>query len=114
MDLSIRDMLRRRLLRGEPAQMKTRRLGFRMMYWWTDRNSKAGTYGLSLDVEKEGPWKWIFSNNATSWGSYYYDPKEDALRVETKAEDAAYTEYLTYSFDERRTEIRDRISAVGE
>jgi tetratricopeptide (TPR) repeat protein len=63
---------------------------------------KAGTYGLFLDVEKEGPWKWIFSRNSASWGSYYYDPKEDALRVDTKPEDAAYTEYLTYSFDERQ------------
>jgi tetratricopeptide (TPR) repeat protein len=63
---------------------------------------KAGTYGLFLDVEKEGPWKWIFSTNTTSWGSYYYDPKEDALRVDTKPEDAPYTEWLTYGFDDRR------------
>ena len=27
---------------------------------------KAGTYGLFLDVEKDGPWQWIFSNNASS------------------------------------------------
>ena len=45
------------------------------------KSIKAGTYGLFLDVEKEGAWNWIFSNNSTSWGSYTYDPKEDALRV---------------------------------
>jgi tetratricopeptide (TPR) repeat protein len=62
----------------------------------------AGTYGLFLAVEKEGPWKWIFSKNAKSWGSYYYSESEDALRVETQPEDAAYTEWLTYGFDDRK------------
>ena len=62
---------------------------------------KAGTYGLFLDVEKDGPWNWIFSNNSESWGSYFYDPKEDALRVSTVAEEAPYTEYLTYNFEAR-------------
>lgn len=62
---------------------------------------KAGTYGLFLDVEKEGNWNWIFSTNAARWGSYYYDPKEDALRVKTSPQDAEYTEYLTFSFTDR-------------
>lgn len=62
---------------------------------------KAGTYGLFLDVEKDGPWKWIFSTNSTSWGSYYYDAKEDALRVDTQPQDAPYTEWLTFGFDDR-------------
>jgi tetratricopeptide (TPR) repeat protein len=66
------------------------------------KDLKAGTYGLFLDVEKEGDWNWIFSNNATSWGSYYYNPKEDALRAATKPEDASYTEFLTYGFDDRQ------------
>lgn len=62
----------------------------------------AGTYGLFLDVEKEGPWNWIFSKNATSWGSYSYDPKEDALRAPTTPTDAPYTEWLTYGFEDRQ------------
>lgn len=61
----------------------------------------AGSYGLFLDVEKDGPWTWIFSKNSTSWGSYFYDPKDDALRIETSPVDATYTEWLTYGFDER-------------
>jgi hypothetical protein len=36
--------------------------------------------GLFLAVEKDGPWTWIFSNNAKSWGSYYYNQAEDARR----------------------------------
>jgi hypothetical protein len=65
------------------------------------KDLKAGTYGLFLVVEKEGPWTWIFSKNSKSWGSYYYDQKEDALRVQTTPQDAPYTEYLTYGFDNR-------------
>jgi tetratricopeptide (TPR) repeat protein len=66
------------------------------------KDLKAGTYGLFLDVEKEGPWNWIFSNNSTSWGSYFYNPSEDALRVQTQATDANYTEFLTYNFEDRQ------------
>lgn len=66
------------------------------------KDLKAGTYGLFLDVEKEGAWSWIFSNNAKSWGSYYYNSKEDALRAETKADDAPYSEWLTYGFEDRQ------------
>lgn len=62
----------------------------------------AGTYGLFLDVEKDGPWNWIFSRNATSWGSYYYDAKEDALRAPTTPADAPFTEWLTYGFEDRQ------------
>jgi len=62
---------------------------------------KAGTYGLFLAVSKEGPYTWIFSKNSTSWGSYFYDPKEDALRVEVSPLDAPYKEWLTYGFEDR-------------
>ncbi len=62
----------------------------------------AGDYGLFLATQKEGPWTWIFSKNTSSWGSYFYDQKEDALRVECTPQEAAYTEYLTYGFDERK------------
>jgi tetratricopeptide (TPR) repeat protein len=65
------------------------------------KDLKAGTYGLFLDVEKEGPWNWIFSTNSSRWGSYYYDAKEDALRVATTPVDAGYTEFLTYGFEDR-------------
>jgi tetratricopeptide (TPR) repeat protein len=61
----------------------------------------AGTYGLFLEVAKDGPWTWIFSKNSTSWGSYFYNPAEDALKVQTKAVDAPYTEFLAYGFDDR-------------
>lgn len=62
---------------------------------------KAGTYGLFLIAEKEGPYTWIFSKNYESWGSYFYDPKEDALRAQTTPVTSEYTEYLTFGFDTR-------------
>lgn len=62
---------------------------------------KAGTYGFHIIVEKDKPWTIIFSNNSTSWGSFFYDPSEDALRVEATPKDNEYTEYLTYGFDDR-------------
>lgn len=61
---------------------------------------KAGTYALFLDVEQTGPWNWVFSSHQ-GWGSFQYDPKYDVLRVPVTAQDAPFTEFLTYGFDER-------------
>lgn len=61
---------------------------------------KAGTYGLHMIPGKD-EWTVIFSKNANSWGSYWYDPKEDALRVTTKPAKSEYHEWLTYEFTER-------------
>lgn len=63
---------------------------------------KAGTYGLFLAVEKEGPWTWILSRDTHSWGSYYYDPAADVVRVQATPQDCEYTEWLTFSFDDRQ------------
>jgi Protein of unknown function (DUF2911) len=62
---------------------------------------KAGTYGLFLALDKTEPWTWILSTNATGWGGYQYDSKEDVLRVAAMPQEAPYTEFLTYGFDER-------------
>lgn len=64
---------------------------------------KAGSYGLHYIV---GPDEWtaIFSNNSTSWGSFFYDPAEDALRVKVKPEKNEFTEFLTFDFTDRQPE----------
>lgn len=36
------------------------------------------------------------------WGSFQYDTKDDVLRVPVTPQDAPFTEFLTYGFDERR------------
>ena len=43
----------------------------------------AGTYGLHM-IPGESEWTVIFSKDHTSWGSFFYNEKEDALRVKTK------------------------------
>ena len=64
------------------------------------KDLKAGTYALFLDVEKDGPWQWVLSSHL-GWGSFQYDPKDDALRVPVTPQDAPFTEFLTYGFDDR-------------
>jgi len=64
---------------------------------------KAGDYGLHFIPGKE-EWTIIFSNNSTSWGSFTYDAKEDALRVQAKPEKSEYNEWLTYEFTDRETD----------
>jgi tetratricopeptide (TPR) repeat protein len=64
------------------------------------KDLKAGTYALFLDAEKEGSWNWVFSKHL-GWGSFQYDPKDDALRVAVSPADAPFTEFMTYGFDER-------------
>ncbi|MDQ6889554.1 MAG: DUF2911 domain-containing protein, partial [Bacteroidota bacterium] len=59
---------------------------------------KAGTYGFFAAMG-DGDATLIFSNNSTSWGSFFYDPKEDALRVKVKTEPINESvEWLKYEF----------------
>lgn len=60
----------------------------------------AGKYGLHMIPGKD-EWVVIFSKNHTAWGSYFYQQSEDALRVTVKPQAHAYTEWLTYEFDDR-------------
>ena len=60
----------------------------------------AGSYAL-FAITGPDEWTFIFSKNTTSWGSYWYDPKEDALRVTAKPAKSEYHEWLTYEFTER-------------
>ncbi len=60
----------------------------------------AGRYGLHMVPGRE-EWTIIFSKDADAFGSYFYDSKNDALRVTTKPAKSAYNEWLTYEFVER-------------
>lgn len=64
---------------------------------------KAGSYGLHF-IPGETEWTIIFSKNYTSWGSFTYDVKEDALRVTAKPAKSDYNEWLTYEFVDRDTD----------
>ncbi len=58
-----------------------------------------GTYGLHM-IPNADEWTIIFSNNATSWGSFTYEQAEDALRVTAKPRVADLHNALTYEFDQ--------------
>jgi len=58
-----------------------------------------GTYGLHM-IPSADEWTIIFSRNSTSWGSFTYDDKEDALRVTVKPKAAEMHNALTYDFDD--------------
>ena len=57
----------------------------------------AGTYGLHM-IPAENEWTIIFSKNSTSWGSFFYDKSEDALRVNVKPSASDMQEWLSYYF----------------
>ncbi|MEP7171179.1 MAG: DUF2911 domain-containing protein, partial [Bacteroidota bacterium] len=57
----------------------------------------AGTYGLHT-IPTENEWTIIFSKNSTSWGSFFYDKSEDALRINVKPVAADSQEWLSYYF----------------
>ncbi len=63
----------------------------------------AGTYGLHM-IPGQEEWTIIFSKDTTSWGSFWYDAKQDALRIKTKADKSDYHEWLSYEFTEREPE----------
>ncbi|MBO9634065.1 MAG: DUF2911 domain-containing protein [Chitinophagaceae bacterium] len=68
------------------------------------RDLPAGKYALFIAYEPNESTV-IFSKNSTSWGSFFYDPKEDALRVTVKPTTLdKKVEWLQYQFtDETET-----------
>jgi hypothetical protein len=63
----------------------------------------AGSYGLFF-IPGPDEWTIIFSKNHTSWGSFTYDAKEDALRVAAKPQPGEYREDLAYEFRDQRAD----------
>lgn len=60
----------------------------------------AGKYGLHMSINEGDKATVIFSRNHTAWGSYFYDPAEDALRVDVDTREIPHMELLTYLFTE--------------
>jgi hypothetical protein len=63
----------------------------------------AGTYGLHMIAEPE-QWTIIFNKVSTAWGSFFYEPSEDVLRVKVKPVNSDFKEWLSYSFEDRKLE----------
>jgi hypothetical protein len=59
-----------------------------------------GTYGLHM-IPNSDSWTIIFSKTNTGWGSYSYDQKDDALRVDVKPRPLAENkEALEFAFED--------------
>jgi hypothetical protein len=58
-----------------------------------------GVYGLHM-IPNQDSWTVIFSRMSGAWGSFTYDQKEDALRVNVTPQPAEMHEALTYDFDD--------------
>ncbi|HMQ48916.1 MAG TPA: DUF2911 domain-containing protein [Saprospiraceae bacterium] len=57
----------------------------------------AGKYGFHI-IPTATEWTLIFSKNSHAWGSYFYDPADDALRVTVKPQACDFVEWLSYDF----------------
>jgi hypothetical protein len=61
----------------------------------------AGRYGLHMIAGPE-EWTLVFSKDSNAWGSFFYNPANDVLRVTVKPHPHEYREYLTYEFPVRK------------
>jgi TolA-binding protein len=59
----------------------------------------AGSYGLFFVINQDNSGEVILSKDYRSWGSFFYDPKQDQLRAKIQLRDLpAVVESLTYDF----------------
>jgi Protein of unknown function (DUF2911) len=58
----------------------------------------AGTYGVHM-IPTKGTWTVALSTVNTAWGSFSYDPKEDAVRFTVTPTQAEHEESLEYRFE---------------
>lgn len=58
----------------------------------------AGTYGFHI-IPSDREWILIFNKHYKSWGSFFYDSSQDALRIEVIPERIYFNEWLEYRFD---------------
>ncbi|MBK8850344.1 MAG: DUF2911 domain-containing protein [Saprospiraceae bacterium] len=64
----------------------------------------AGKYGFHVIPQKDMPWTLIFNKTHSAWGSYSYDANDDVMRVEVQPIQGEFTEWLTYTFTDRKPE----------
>jgi hypothetical protein len=60
---------------------------------------EPGRYGVHM-IPTKGGWTVIFSREANAWGSFSYDPAEDALRITATPVADEMHERLEYTFDD--------------
>ncbi len=61
----------------------------------------SGQYSFSLLPKKNDKWTAIFNKVSKQWGTFNYDEKEDALRVEVTPKESGFkTEKLSYTINQ--------------
>jgi hypothetical protein len=68
----------------------------------------AGAYGLFFVINKDNSGEVILSKDTRSWGSFWYDAKQDQLRSKIQVRTIPSTELLTYDFiniDKNKAEL---------
>jgi tetratricopeptide (TPR) repeat protein len=58
----------------------------------------AGTYGLFFVINADNTGEVVLSKDYRSWGSFFYEEKNDQLRAKIKIQETPATELLTYDF----------------
>lgn len=58
----------------------------------------AGTYGFYI-IPSDATWILIFNKHSKSWGSFFYDSSQDALRINVVPERIHFNEWLEYRFE---------------
>lgn len=61
---------------------------------------KAGKYSLHIVVNQDDTATIIFNKNHTAWGSFFYEPSEDVLKVDIKTNTIPNKEQLTFEFNQ--------------
>ena len=62
-----------------------------------------GTYSFHT-IPGRDQWTLIFNKTANQWGSYSYDPVQDALRITVKPERADFREWMQFEIPEMTTD----------
>ncbi len=60
----------------------------------------AGKYGLHMVIHEDGKATVIFNKNHDAWGSYFYEPSMDALKVDVDTKEGPHVEQLNFSFSD--------------
>ena len=61
---------------------------------------KAGKYSLHIIVNQDNTATLLFNKNTTAWGSFFYEPSQDALKVTVSTKKIAHKEQLTFEFNQ--------------
>jgi pimeloyl-ACP methyl ester carboxylesterase len=59
----------------------------------------AGGYGFFVIPREQGPWTLVFNRVDIQVGSFFYEPRHDALRIDVEPEPAPHQEALTYRIE---------------